>query len=176
MEDVAANRDGEAFDAAEIAPDGQGVEQRLGRVLVGAVAGVDDRAVDLPRQEMDRACLMVANDEDVGPHRVQGHRGVDQRLALFDARRADRHVHHVRAEPLAGELERRLGAGRGLEEQIDLGAPAQSGPLLLDLARDRHRLVREIEQRHDLLARQVLDAEQVALDEGGAGGGHQSRQ
>ena len=166
----------EALDAAEIAPDGQGVEQRLGRVLVGAVAGVDDRAVDLSRQKVHGAGVMVANDEDVGPHRVQGHGGVDQRLALFDARRPDRHVHHVRPEPFSRELERRLGAGRGLEEEIDLRAPAQARALLLDLARDRHRLVRKIEQRHDLLARQVLDAEQMALGEDGRGGGHQGRQ
>ena len=89
---------------------------------------------------------------------------------------ADRHVHHVRPEPLARELERRLGAGRGLEEQVDLGAPAQGRALLLDLARNRHRLVGEIEQRLDLQARQMLDAEQVALGEDGRRrGDHRSR-
>ena len=105
MQDIAADRNGESFDAAEVAPDGQRVEQRLGRVLVGAVAGVDHRAVHFSRQQRHGARLMVANDQNVGPHGVQRHRGVDQRLALFDARHADRHVHHVRAEPLAGELE-----------------------------------------------------------------------
>ena len=101
------------------------VEQRLGRVLVRAVAGVDDRAIDLAGQEMHRARVMVPHHQNVGPHGVQRHGGVDQRLALFDARRPDRHVHHVRAKPLSRKLERRLGAGRRLEEQIDLGAPAQ---------------------------------------------------
>ena len=116
---------------------------------------------------MNRARVVVANDQNVGPHGVERHGGVDQRLALFDAGRADRHVHHIRPEPLASELERGLGAGRGLEEQVDLGAPAQGRALLLDLARDRHRLVGEIEQRLDLETRQMLDAEQMALGEDG---------
>ncbi len=85
---------------------------------------------------------------------------------------ADRHVHHVGAEPLAGQLERRLGAGRGLEEQVDLGAPAQGRALLLDLAGDRHGFVGEVEQRLDFGARKVLDAEQMALGKDGRGVGH----
>ena len=40
---------------ALVAADGQRVEQRLGRMLVRAVAGVDDRAVDFLRQQLDRA-------------------------------------------------------------------------------------------------------------------------
>ena len=176
MKDVAADRDGETLDAAEIAPDGQRVEQRLGWMLMRAVAGVDHRAIDFAGQEMHGARVMVPHHQNVGPHGVERHGGVDQRLALFDARRRDRHVHHVRAQSLAGKLERRLRAGRRLEEQIDLGAATQSGALLLDLPRDRHRLVGEIEQRHDLLARQVLDAKEMALGEDGRGrGDHRCR-
>ena len=88
---------------------------------------------------------------------------------FFTLETADRHVHHVGAEPLARQLERGLGAGGGLEEQIDLGAPAQSRALLLDLARNADRLVGEIEQRLDLGPRQPLDAEQVAVGEDGRG-------
>ena len=171
MKNVAADGDGEALDAAEVAPDRQRIEQRLGRMLMRAVAGVDHRAIDLAGEEMHRARVMVPHHQNVRPHGVQRHGGVDQRLALFDARRRDRHVHHVRPKSLAGEFERRLRAGRGLEEQIDLGASAQSGALLLDLPRDRHGFVGEIEQRHDLLARQVLDAKEMALGEDGRGRG-----
>ena len=66
---------------------------------------------------------------------------------------ADRHVHHVSAEPLAGELEGGLRPGRRLEEQVDLRAAAQRRLLLLDLARHVDRLVGEIEQRRDVLRR-----------------------
>ncbi len=90
------------------------------------VAGVDDRAVDLAGEQMHRARLTVPHDENVGPHGVQGHRGVDERLALLHAGGADRHVHDVRAEPLSGKLEGGLGAGRGLEEQVDLRSAPQA--------------------------------------------------
>ena len=40
---------------------------------------------------------------------------------LLHRRGADRHVGDLRAEPLAGDLEARLRAGRRLEEQVDLG-------------------------------------------------------
>src|ERR1700751_197410 len=114
---------------------------------------------------MHRARMVVSHHQNVGPHRVEGHGGVDQRLALFDARRRDRHVHDVGSKPLTRKLERRLSARRRLEEQIDLRASAQGCALLLDLPRDRHRLIRKIEQRHNLLARHVLDAEEVTLGE-----------
>ena len=83
MQDVAADRDGQAVDAALVAADGEGVEQGLGRMLVAAVAGIDDRAVDLLRQQLDRARRMVAHDQDVGAHGVERHRRVDQGLALL---------------------------------------------------------------------------------------------
>jgi len=41
MQNVAADRDGEVFDLAFPAADGECIEQRLGRMLVLAVAGVD---------------------------------------------------------------------------------------------------------------------------------------
>ena len=50
MKDVAADRDREPGDAALGAAYGQCVEERLGRVLVSAISGVDDRAIDLLRE------------------------------------------------------------------------------------------------------------------------------
>ena len=128
MQDVAADRDGKALDAALAAADGERVEQRLRRMLVRAVAGVDDRAVDLAGEKMHGAGRVMAHDDDVGPHGVQRRRGVDQRLALLHRGRRDRHVHDVGAEPLAGDLEGGLGAGRGLEEQVDLRAARAGSP------------------------------------------------
>ena len=82
MQHVAADRHGQAFESPDAAADGQGIEQRLGRVLVLAVAGVDDRAGHLARQQLGRTRGLVAHDQQVGLHGVEGHRGVDQRLAL----------------------------------------------------------------------------------------------
>ena len=77
----------------------------------------------------------------------------------------DRHVHHVGAEPLARQFERGLRAGRDFEEQIDLGAAAQRGALLLDLAVEFDEFLGEVEQAGNLVARKPFDPQQVPLVE-----------
>ena len=163
MRDVAADRDDEAGEPALVAADGERVEQRLGRMLVRAVAGIDDRALDLLRQQRHRAGGVMADDEQVRPHGVQRHRRVDQRLALLHRRGGDRHVHDVGAEPLAGELEGGLRAGRGLEEEVDLRAAAERRLLLLDLAADVDRRFGGIEQKRYILGGKALDPEKVPV-------------
>ena len=83
MQDVAADRHDEAGDAALGAADGQRVEQRLRRVLMRAVAGIDHGAADLLRKQAGRAGRLVADNQYVRPHGVERHRRVDQRLALL---------------------------------------------------------------------------------------------
>ena len=162
MQDVAADRDDQALDRSLVAADGQRIEQRLGRMLMRAVAGIDHRAVDLLGQQFDRAGGVMPHHENVGMHGVERHRGVDQRLALLHGGGVDRHVHDVGAEPLAGQFERGLGAGRGFEEQVDLGAAAQRGALLLDLAIEIDEFLGEVEEAYDLLARKPFDPQQVS--------------
>ncbi len=87
VQDVAADRDHQALEPALAPADGERVQQRLGRVLVAAVAGVDDGAVDLLGQEMHGAGLRVPHHQHVGVHGVEGHGGVDQGLALLDRAR-----------------------------------------------------------------------------------------
>ena len=53
--DVADDRDLEAGDAALALADGERVEQRLRRVLVRAVAGVDHPGLEPPRQHVRHA-------------------------------------------------------------------------------------------------------------------------
>ena len=158
----------EALDAALVAADRERVEERLGRMLVRAVARIDDGAVDLLGEEIHGAGRVVAHDDDVRPHGVEGRGGVDERLALLHRRRRDRHVHHVGAEALAGDLEGGLRARRGLEEQVDLRAAAQGRLLLLDLPADLDLLVGEVEQRLDVQRRQALDPEQMPVGIGSA--------
>ena len=82
---------------------------------------------------------------------------------FFTEEIADRHVHDVGAEPLAGELEGGLGAGRGFEEQVDLRAPAQRRLLLLHLAADIDRRFGGIEEKGYILGRKALDAEKMPV-------------
>ena len=65
MQDVAADGDREAGDPALGASDRQRVQQGLGRVLMGAVAGIDYGAIDFLRQQFDRASCVMADNENV---------------------------------------------------------------------------------------------------------------
>ncbi len=84
MHHVAADRDHEAFQPAFVAADGQRVQQRLGRMLVGAVAGIDHGTVNLARQKFHRAGGVVPHHQDIRVHGVERHGGIHQRLALAD--------------------------------------------------------------------------------------------
>ena len=95
VKNVAADGDDQALDVALVAADGERVEQSLRRMLVASVPRVDHGAIDLLRQQLDRARRMMAHYEDVRAHGVERHRRVDQGLALLYGRRAHRHVHDV---------------------------------------------------------------------------------
>ncbi len=112
--------------------DREGVEQRLGGMLVRAVAGVDDARGDpAARGEgARRAGRRVPHDDRVRAHRLQGLRGVLQALALRDAGSLRREVDHVGREPLRRGFERDPGAGGVLEEQVHDGLAAQRRQLL----------------------------------------------
>ncbi len=147
--DIADDRDLEPLDHAFVAADRRGVEQRLGRMLVLAVAGVDHRAADLLRQQRSGARRRMADHEQVRLHGVQRHRRVDQGLALGDRGGAGAHVDHVGAQPLAGQLEGALGAGRILEEQVHQRPALEQVELLRGLAVEADESVGEIQEvRH----------------------------
>ena len=166
MRDVAADRHDEAGEAPLVAADRQRVEQSLGRMLVRAVAGIDDGALDFLRKQRHRACGMMADDENVRPHGVQRHRRVDQRLALLHGGGGDRHVHDVGAEPFAGQLEGGLRAGRGFEEEIDLRAAAERRLLLLDLPADVDGGFSRIKEKGYILGGKALDPQKVPVRKG----------
>ena len=98
VRDVADDPDVSTFERAELLAQREGVQQRLRRVLVLAVAGVDDRGRRPAGDEARGAGVRRADDDRVG--RVGGERQhrVLQRLALLDARPAGGEVHDVRAD------------------------------------------------------------------------------
>ena len=96
-------------DRAEARAQGVAVEQRLRRVLVLAVAGVDDRGVRPAREQARRAGVRRADHDRVGAVGRERRDGVAQRLALLDARAARDEVEDVGGEALRGELEASCG-------------------------------------------------------------------
>ena len=116
-------------------------------------------------EQLHRARFRMAHDQHVGMHGVEGHRRVDQRLALLDRAPCDRHVDDVAAEALAGELERGARARRVLEEEVDDRAAAQQRLLLVGLAILLDIALGAVEKLRDVVGRKPLDAEEMAVRE-----------
>src|SRR5579872_860282 len=161
MQHVAADRDDEAFQPALAALDGKCVEQRLGGMLVGAVAGVDHGGIDLLGEQVGGAGLVVPYHQQVAVHGVEGGGGVQQGLALVHRGGGDRHVDHVGTQPLAGEFEAGAGAGRVLEEQVDQRAAAQQVALGLAGAVEQNVALGQVEQMADLGGIKALDRQEM---------------
>ena len=82
MQNVAADHDGQPVEGTLVAANGECIEQRLGRMLVRAVARVDHRALDLLREQFHGAGGVVADHDQIRVHGVQRRRGIEQGLAL----------------------------------------------------------------------------------------------
>src|SRR5262249_43797463 len=96
--------------------------------------------------------------------RVVGREGRDrvlERLALVDGGPGRLDADDVGGEPLGGQLERGERAGARFVEEVDDGAPAQGRHLLDVAAPDLGEALSAIEDALDLLAREMLNSEQV---------------
>ena len=102
---------------------GHGVEQGLGGVRVGAVAGVEHGDVGPAglREALRRARGGVANHEGVRGNRFEGLRGVLERLTFGEGGSRGGEVGDGRAQALLGGFEGEAGAGGVLEEEVDDG-------------------------------------------------------
>ena len=120
----------EAFESPERLAHGEEVEERLCRMLVLAVSGVDDVGVRRSRDEIRSADVRVADHDHVRVVLGERQGRVLERLALVDRRAGRPERHRVGGEPLRGEVEAGEGAGRGLVEEVDDQSPAQCGELL----------------------------------------------
>ena len=130
---------------------------------MAAVAGIDHRAGDFLGQKRDRTRFRMAHDQHIRVHRVQRHSSIDQRLALLNRGRTDRHIDRVRAEPFARELERGAGAGRILEKQIDLGPATEERELLVRLPVQLDIRVGKVKQIGYIAGRKPFDSKQVTM-------------
>ena len=125
VENIADYGHGDAVDPAQLLPDRVEVQQGLGRVGVATVARVDYGRFKVAGHVVGGAGVGVADDDDVGVHRLEGEGGVVERLALLDAAAAAGDVDDVGAEYLSRLLEGDAGAGAGLVEQGDDAFAAQ---------------------------------------------------
>ncbi len=173
VQDVADDRDPAAVEVlaeSGIGPDQpaahrEGVQECLGGVLVGAVAGVHDRAVDPAGggEAVRGAGGAVPDDDGVGAHRLQGQGRVLERLALGDGGALGGEVDDVGGQALGGCLEGDAGTRRVLEEEVDDGTAAQGRELLDRPVRDPGHLLGGVEDQDGVVAGEVGGRDEVAL-------------
>ena len=157
VEDVADDRHVEPVEPSERLAHREEVEERLGRVLALAVAGVDDRRIRVAGGELRRTDLSVANDDRVGVVGRQREQRVLERLALVQRGAGGLQRHHVRRELLRSELEARRGARRRLEEEVEHELALQRRQLLVDAGEGACGL----EDPLDVVAGEVGDGDQM---------------
>ena len=163
VQDVADDRDAQAVQAAEPAPHGEGVEQRLRGVLVRAVAGIDHAAAHPAGQPVRGARRLVPDHDRVCAHRLQRQRRVLEALALGDARALGGEVDDVGGQPLGGGLERDPRPGRVLVEQVDHCPAAQRRQLPDRPVGELGQLVGRVENQQGVVAAEVGRGDQVAV-------------
>ena len=138
------------------------VQQRLRRVLVLAVAGVDDRRAASSRETSSAAPahgVRMTIASGLWAPRVRTVSLSDSPFSTLEPRRAE--VHDVGAEALGGELERAARAGGGLVEEVEDRAAAQRGDLLDLAVGDLGERGGAVADALDVGAVEVLDGEQV---------------
>ena len=82
MQEVPDDRHRQPGDLALALADRQEVEQRLGGMLVGAIPGVNHRALNETGQQMRRAGRGMADDDSGRPHGNEVTGGIEQGFTL----------------------------------------------------------------------------------------------
>ncbi len=156
MGDVADQADGQSLNLALDPANGEDVEQTLRRVFVGAVAGINDAAIQVIGQQVRRSGHRVANDHDVHTHRFDVLGRVDEGFPLANAGSATGEVNRVGTEAPGREAETGAGARGRLEEQIDDHLALQVGAFLALALADFDEFFRSVEHFFYVHAAQVF--------------------
>ena len=139
---------------------GAQIEQRLGRMLVHAVAGVQHGQTGGLLEQPRRAAGVVAQNNRLGSQRAQREAGVLQRFALLNAGGKAGDQRRVRTQRLGGQLKAGAGARRRLVEQ-QRHAPLEENAVALTHVH-RFQNGRARQQMADRVQRQVVDGKQRA--------------
>ncbi|MFM1944055.1 MAG: hypothetical protein RI897_3037, partial [Verrucomicrobiota bacterium] len=161
VEDIAEDGDLEALDGAFLLPDGERIEERLGGVFVGAIAGIDDAGIEDAGEEVGCSGGAVTDDEDVGIEGFEIARCIFERFSLFERGGFGGEVDDVGGEAEGGEFERDARPGGGFGKQVDDGFTAQGGDLFDGAFADGLEGGGGIEDGGDFVFGEGLDIEEV---------------
>ena len=163
MQDVAADRDAQPLDPALAAADGEGVEKRLGRMLVGTVAGVDDRTAHVSREQATAPLSWWRTTSTSGCMALSVIAVSISVSPFFMAELATAMLTTSAPSRLPASSKLVWVRVEALEEEVDLGQPLQELQLLVGPSVEVDEAVRAVQEVLDLEGLQPLDAEQVVL-------------
>ncbi len=161
--EVAENRDIQVFDFAQAIADSESVEKALRRVLVRAVAGVDDGNIEMASNEVGSAGGSVAHDEAIGLHGVKRLHSVEKRFAFFQAGGFCLEVHRVGAESGGGRAEADARASGIFEKGESDGFAAEGGKFFERMPLDFLKGPALVEKKSEFLRRERFKRQEIAV-------------
>ena len=165
MSDVAHDADLQAVEVVLVLPDGVQVEQRLRRMLVLAVARVNDACRRMLGNDARCARMLVADDDHVDLVRVERFHRIDEAFALHRARGGAAKIQAVARKALLCQLKRRARARGRLVEHVHDREALERGDLL-DLALiDLGQRFGRLENRHDVGIGILIDVDEMLVFE-----------
>ena len=164
VQQVADDGDLQAGEPALVLADGEGVEQRLRRVLVHAVAGVDDRATGRSARAgahaPDEAWRMTIMSGDIASRLSAVSTSVSP-LTTLEVAMAMLSVSALRRfSAISNDVRVRV---LGSKNRFTTVRPRSVGTFLIGRRADFLHRLGGVEDERDLLGRQVGDAEQVLV-------------
>ena len=144
-------------------PNGEHVQQPLGRVGVAAVTGIDDVDVgrNVLRDQIRCAGFTVAHHENVGSHSAQIGDGVEQGFAFRGGGACNVEVDDVGAQALGGDLKGGAGAGGVFKKQVENAFAAQERDFFDLAVIDRDEVGRGVENVRQGRFGQAFNRQQV---------------
>lgn len=97
---------------------------------MGTVAGIDHRRAGESGDGSGQSGCLVADDDVVGTHRLEGFDGFPNGLAFGDGGVGDIEIRDVGGETFRGDLERGVGARAGFVEKHQHGLALERRNLL----------------------------------------------
>ena len=158
---VADDDDVEPGDPVFTRADRVEIEQRLGGMLVRAVARIDDARLQPLREELRCPRRTVPQHDEIGVIGLEDFRGVLQRFAFDQTRRRRGDIDDVGAETDRRDLEGGARARARFDEEIDQRLAAQSRHLLDLAGADFLERVSRIQNERDLFRGKFANPEQV---------------
>ena len=136
-------------------------KQRLGRVFMSAVTGVDHTALEMLGDKVLGSGGAVPHNDQIDLKRFDIFDRIEESFTFEQTARLRLHIDNVSTQALFGKFKRDPGTGTGFYEKVHNRHTAQSRNLFHSAFRNFFEFLRSIEDTDDLLGAQIIDTEQI---------------